>query len=294
LNKALGDLSRATAAASQAKDLASKAQAHSGGSDDRIKAAARVYAKSVLTFNQAAEEHVKTFGSKKSELLKSNADIIDCAHYGGCNNNENGVGGVGVNVDNTQNMLAQKKAAAAAKAAALAKCPAQIASSVAQYETFKKSFVSAQAALQTAQSALKQAQSKGPQCYSVTVPSTCSLSGHNCHGSNKNIYVSVNVKLPRAGLHCPTRVDKKNWLTKDHHGDFFDVSTTPDHATVTRRDQKGPWGMTVIMKCCDPVIEKAEAALGQATQNYKQHDAQLNAAEKDASGVRDRCAALAK
>jgi len=217
------------------------------------------------------------------------------SHYNTAGSHVGAGPGTGRNPDGGQTVCARTaNAAEVAKAAALAKCPAQIASSVAQYETFKKSFVSAQAALQTAQSALKQAQSKGPQCYSVTVPSTCSLSGHNCHGSNKNIYVSVNVKLPRAGLHCPTRVDKKNWLTKDHHGDFFDVSTTPDHATVTRRDQKGPWGMTVIMKCCDPVIEKAEAALGPAIQNYKQRDAQLNAAEKDASGVRDRCAALAK
>ena len=110
LNKALSDLSSATAAASQAKALASSAQANTSGSDDRIKAAARVYAKSVLTFNQAAEEHVKTFGSKKSELLKSNADIIDCAHYGGCNNNENGVGGVGVNVDKTDTMIGHRNA----------------------------------------------------------------------------------------------------------------------------------------------------------------------------------------
>jgi hypothetical protein len=42
------------------------------------------------------------------------------------------------------------------------------------------------------------------------------------------------------------------------------------------------------------VIEKAEAALGQAAQNAKQYESKVLAAEKDAAGVRDRCAALAK
>ena len=39
-----------------------------------------------LGFHKAVNDHNQAFGSNKIALLKANADVIDCAQYGGCNN----------------------------------------------------------------------------------------------------------------------------------------------------------------------------------------------------------------
>ena len=284
MNAAFNDLARANKEADQAKDRASKAQAHSNGSDDRIKAAARVYAQSVLSFNQAANEHTKTFGSKKSDLHKSNADVIDCAQYGGCNNNANGVGGVGVNVDNTNIMLGHKKAVSSAQSE-LEQSMVPYASAASAAEVATRSYISAQSAQQRAQAASNQATARGRKCYSITVSSTCS--GRNC-GQNKDRHLSVDVTFPATDLMCPSRVDKSNWLTNAKYKDVFDVRSYHGHAHVTRVDEGGPWGMTMVMRCCDTEIEKAQAALNQANSNLEAARSKMTNANNDLARARAR------
>jgi hypothetical protein len=284
LNNAFNDLARANKEADQAKDRASKAQAHSNGSDDRIKAAARVYAQSVLSFNQAANEHTKTFGSKKSDLHKSNVDVIDCAQYGGCNNDANGAGGVGVNVDNTNIMLGHRKAVASAQSE-LQQSLSSLSTSTANSEGATRAFISAQSAQQSAQAAYNQAVSRGRKCYSVTVGPTCN--GRNCH-HNKNRHISVNVNFPAVDLQCPNRVDKSNWLTNVNHKDVFTVHSYHGHAHVTRIDEGGPWGMTMVMRCCDTEIEKAAAALNQANSNLGAARNRMANANNDLASARAR------
>jgi trimeric autotransporter adhesin len=284
LNNAINDLANANKQADQAKDRASKAQAHSNGSDDRIKAAARVYAQSVISFNNAANEHTKTFGSKKSDLHKNNVDVIDCAQYGGCNNNANGAGGVGVNVDNTNIMLGHKKAVASAKSE-LEKSLIPYNAASAAAESATRAYISAQSVQQRAQVANNQAVATGRKCYSVTVSPSCS--GGSC-GQNKGRQISVDVKFPAADLVCPSHVDKSNWLSKDKYNDAFDVRSYKDHAQVTRTDSKGPWGMTVVMKCCDTEIEKAQAALKQANSNLEAARSKMTNANNDLARARAR------
>jgi hypothetical protein len=249
-----------------------------------------VYAKSVLTFNQAAEEHVKTFGSKKSELLKSNADVIDCAQYGGCNDNADGAGGVGVNVDNTNTMLGHRKAVAGTQTA-LEQASNGLAAATAKSEAATRALVAAQSAHQSAQSALNQANNVGRKCYSVTVGSTCS--GGNCH-HNKHQRVSVNVNFPAVDLSCPSRVDKSNWLTGDQYKDVFEVQSYQHHAHVTRVDEGGPWGMTMVMRCCDQNIEKAQAALNVASGILQESQRRAAEANSDLAAVRSRIDAAQK
>jgi len=295
LNNAYNELSRANKDASQAQDRANKAQAYSNGSDDRIKAAARVYAKSVLSFNQAVNDHTKTFGSKKSDLMRSNVDVIDCAQYGGCNNNANGVGGVGVNVDNTNTMIGHRNAVQNA-GNSLDEAQRSYNFYLANFEQASRTYNSASSAVQSAQVRVNNANGRGRQCYTVGVAPTCGGIGRPRCNHNLHLSTTQTAQLPFPDLQCPTYVDKSNWLKSDHpvHGDRFSVSTQHSVARVTRIDQKGPWGMTFSMKCCDTEIEKAQAALQQTRNNLNSAQASVDSAKESLSAARARLDAAKK
>jgi hypothetical protein len=211
-----------------------------------------VYAKSVLSFNQAVNDHTKTFESKKSNLMRSNVDVIDCAQYGGCNNNANGVGGVGVNVDNTNTMIGHRNAVQNA-GNSLDEAQRSYNFYLANFKQASRTYNSASSAVQSAQVRVNNANGRGRQCYSVGVAPTC---GATCGGigrprCNHNLHLSIRqtAQLPYPDLQCPTYVDRSNWLHSTHHhaGDRFHTHSQHNIVTVTRIDQFGPWGMTFAM-----------------------------------------------
>jgi len=287
LAKALDALSRANKDASQAQDSANKAKAHADSSDDRIKAAARVYAKSVVAFNKAVNDHTQTFGSKKSDLMKSNVDVIDCAQYGGCNNNANGVGGVGVNVDNTNTMIGHRNAVKSA-GSALDQANTNYALYLKNFEQASRTLNGAESAQQSAQVRVNSANSRARKCYHVSVAPTCGGNGRPKCNENTHRQITQTARMPFPDLQCPSHVDKSNWLTRDNHKDRFAVSTQHNTVSITRIDSNGPWGMTVVMNCCETEIEKARAALQQTQNNVNAARAALASAKQSLASARAR------